>query len=183
MIDRKWFIRVECLRGLQVGKWEVPCSKNSLGYSVIIKGKVGRGGGLLCLSWAEVMLSSTVPPPGWAEAFSCPYMSRLGPQIIVYPVCREHVPGIINLLSSLGRMWVSPLCCLGSCLMLPLHGFVAKQACSLEPSFNLQGVSHTFSTYRPLMGLTNHLRCPFTLSLSVIQQIFSAVPCYKRPDA
>ena len=107
---------------------------------------------------------------------------QAGPQMIVFYVFREHL-GIINLLSSLGRMWVSPLCCLGSCLMLPLHGFVAKQACSLEPSFNLQGVSRTFSTYRPLMGLTNHLLCPFTLSLSVIQQIFSAVPCYKRPDA
>ena len=134
---------------------------------------MGRWKDLLCLSWVDVMLLSSAPPPGWAGEFSYPYRVKLGSQTILLCVwvnecvCREHVLGIINLLSSLGRMWVSPLRCLGSCLMLPLHGFVAKQACSLEPSFNLQGVSRTFSTYRPLMGLTNHLLCPFTLCLSV----------------
>ena len=48
-------------------------------------------------------------------------------------VCtEEHVLGIINLLSLLGRMWVSFHHCfvvLVVCLMLLLHGFVAKQAC------------------------------------------------------
>ena len=55
------------------------------------------------------MLPSSTSPPGWAGEFSYLYMAKLGPQIIIIIiyVCREHVLGIINLLSSLGRMWVS----------------------------------------------------------------------------
>ena len=62
------------------------------------------------------MLPSLVPPPSWAGEFFGSYMVKLGLQIIVCVcvcVCmcvharREHVPGIINLLSSLGRLWVS----------------------------------------------------------------------------
>ena len=53
--------------------------------------------------------------------------------MIVIHVCRERVLGIINILSSLGRMWVSLFYCLGACLMLLPHGFVAKQACLVLP--------------------------------------------------
>ena len=53
------------------------------------------------------MLPSSAPSSGWAEEFSCCYMFKLGSQIIVFYVCREHVLVIINLLSSVGRMWVS----------------------------------------------------------------------------
>ena len=38
----------------------------------------------LCLSWVAVMLPSSRPPPGWAGESSCPYMVKLGPQIIVF---------------------------------------------------------------------------------------------------
>ena len=63
------------------------------------------------------MLPSSAPLPVWAWEFSCPYMVKLGPQTIVLHVCREHVffflcikdeiINFINLLSLLGRMWVS----------------------------------------------------------------------------
>ena len=53
------------------------------------------------------MLPSSAPPPGWAGGFSCLYVVKLGPQIIVSYVCREQVLGIFNLLSLLGRMWIS----------------------------------------------------------------------------
>ena len=53
------------------------------------------------------MLLSAASPPGSAGGFSCPYMVKLGPQISVFHVFREHSLEIINLLSSLGRMWVS----------------------------------------------------------------------------
>ena len=45
--------------------------------------------------------------------FSCPFMVKLGSQMIgvcvvfFFNLCREHVLGIINLPSSLHRMWVS----------------------------------------------------------------------------
>ena len=51
------------------------------------------------------MLSSSAPPN--AKEFSCFYMVNLGTQIFIFLVCREHVLGITNLLSSLGKMWVS----------------------------------------------------------------------------
>ena len=53
------------------------------------------------------MLPSSALPPGWAGEFSCPYMVKLGPQMIVFYMCRQHILEIINLLSSLGSMWVS----------------------------------------------------------------------------
>ena len=71
------------------------------------------------------------PPPGWAGEFSRPYMVKLGAQIIVFYVCREHALGIINLLSSDGQdvSLMAPLFyCLGACLVLLLPGFIAKQA-------------------------------------------------------
>ena len=77
------------------------------------------------------MFLTSAPPPGWVGDFSCPCMVKLGSQIVVFYVCREHIPGIMNLLNSLGRMWVSPHRCpivLGR-LVLLLHGFVAKHVC------------------------------------------------------
>ena len=53
------------------------------------------------------MFLTSAAPPGWVGEFSCPYMVKLGSQIMVFYVCREHILGIMNLLSSLGRMWVS----------------------------------------------------------------------------
>ena len=95
-----------------------------LGYSFITKGKVGRGEAFLCLSWVDVMLPSSAPPPGWAGEFSCPCMVKLGPHIIVSHVCREYVVGSINLLSSLGRMWVSCLHCFSVLGYLPCFCFM-----------------------------------------------------------
>ena len=42
VVDKKWFIRIGHLWGLQVGEWEMPHPKNLLGYSFIIKGGVER---------------------------------------------------------------------------------------------------------------------------------------------
>ena len=42
---------------------------------------------------------------GLSREFSCLYMVKLGPQITVFYVYREHDLGIINLLSLLGSMW------------------------------------------------------------------------------
>ena len=107
VVDKKWFIRIGCLWGLQAGGQEMPWPKNLLGYSFIIKAKWRGGKVLLCLSWVDVMLPSSAPPPGWPGEFSCPSMVKVGPHIIVFHVCREHVVGSINLLSSLDRMCVS----------------------------------------------------------------------------
>ena len=86
----------------------------------------------LCLSWVDVMLPSSCPPPGWAGESSCPYMVKLDPQIIVFffffNVWKEHVLRIINLLNSLDRMWDSCHHCFIVWGLL-LHGFVVKQAC------------------------------------------------------
>ena len=82
-----------------------------------------------CLSF---LLPTSAPSPGCRRDFSRPYRVKLGPQIIVLHVCREHVLGISNFLSSLGSLWVSRHHCvivLGSGPMLLLPGFIAKPAC------------------------------------------------------
>ena len=43
VVDKKWFIRIGCLWGLQVGGWEMLHPKNLVGYNFIIRGEVGRG--------------------------------------------------------------------------------------------------------------------------------------------
>ena len=43
VVDKKWFIRIGCLWGLQVGEWEMLHLENLVGYSFITKGKVGHG--------------------------------------------------------------------------------------------------------------------------------------------
>ena len=85
------------------------------------------------------MLPSSAPAPGRAGKFSGPYMVKLGPQIIVFCVYREHVLWIINLLSSLGssgsRATIILLCGdVSSASVARLFanepaGFVAKQTC------------------------------------------------------
>ena len=43
VVDKKWFIRIGCLWGLQVGGWEMLHPKNLVGYNFIIRGEVERG--------------------------------------------------------------------------------------------------------------------------------------------
>ena len=119
---------------------------------------VGVGGkGLLSLSWVDIMFLSSVPPPGQAGKFTCPCIVRPGLSYStlekyfqftvrwgffnfekspfhkwLLSVCTEPVLGIINLLSSLGRMWVSRhlcfivwghvpcFCCMGLLLSKPV---------------------------------------------------------------
>ena len=62
-------------------------------------------------------------------------------------VCtEEHVLGVINLLNSLDKMWVSRYHCFivwwhvsGFCCMVLLLGFVVKQTCFLEWSLTYSG--------------------------------------------
>ena len=86
----------------------MPHPKNLLGYSFIIKKKKSGKGEKTSLSFlsrhhASIISSSSrlsrkvsVSLHGQARFTSC-----------CFYVCRDHVLGIINLLSSLVRMWVS----------------------------------------------------------------------------
>ena len=102
----------------------------TLGYSFIIKGKVGRGRASLSLlsrGRASVIRSS----PRLDKGVFLSYMVKLGSQTVDFYVWTEHVLGVINLLNSLGRMWNSFHHCFivwGAHLVLLLYGFVAKQA-------------------------------------------------------
>ena len=89
------------------------------------------------------MLPSSAPPPGWAGGFSCPCVVKLGPQVIVFYVCREHVQGIINLLNSLAGCGsqapvallfggMSPASVAWFYCQASLLGFVVKNTCFLE---------------------------------------------------
>ena len=99
----------------QVGEG-MPCPKNFLDYSFIIKEKVGRerrtslsflsrrcASIISSFCHASIISSSS----SWAGEFSCPYVVKLSPQIsgffFFFHVCKKHILGIINLLSSLCR--------------------------------------------------------------------------------
>ena len=74
VIDKKWFIRIARLWGLQASRWVLLCPKYLAGYVFTITGKVGRGKDhLLPHSWVDIALASAAPPPGRAGEFSCPY--------------------------------------------------------------------------------------------------------------
>ena len=107
VVDKKWFIRIGCLWGLQAGGQEMPWPKNLLGYSFIIKGKVERGRrtslSFLSRRYASIIGSSS--RLGRGVFLSLHGQAR--PTNYCLDVCREHVVGLINLLSSLDRMWVS----------------------------------------------------------------------------
>ena len=94
----------------------MPHHKNLLGYNFIIKGKVGRGR-RTSLSFLSRCHASIISSSRLSRGVFLSLMVKLGPQVIVFPGCREHVLGIINLVSSLGRMWVSCHHCFIACSM------------------------------------------------------------------
>ena len=53
----------------------------------------GGGEDLLCLSCVDIMLPLSASPPGWAGELPCAYMVKLGPQVVVFHMCREHALG------------------------------------------------------------------------------------------
>ena len=86
----------------------VLCAENLLGYRHIIKGKVSRGRRTSLafltrchasiISFSSRIEQGSLLVPTWSS-----YVHRL----LVFHVCREHVLGIINLLTSMCRTWVS----------------------------------------------------------------------------
>ena len=157
------------MRDLQAGWWEdaVPWEHTGLQFSQTESGEREDSH-----SWVDVMLPLSAPPPGWAAGFVGPYTVKQGPQSTVFHVCRKHVLEIINLLSFLGRMWVSchcfivlehvpSFCCMVLCLSKLVRVIINLQG---SPVFCV--LFFFFFSYNLLVGLTNHLHCPSTLSLS-----------------
>ena len=87
----------------------MPCPENLLGYSFIIEGKVGRSRRtpLSFLSKLDFFITSSSSRLGRGVFLSLDGQARSTDGCFF--MCRECILGIINLLSSLGRMWVS--CC------------------------------------------------------------------------
>ena len=130
VIDKKWFIRIGCLWGLQAGRREMPHPRNLLGYSFIIKGKVGRGRRTSLPFLSRCHASITSSSSRLSRGVFLSLVVKLGPQVTVFHVCREHVLGTVNLVSSLGRYGSHAAIVLlfTARLLLPLHGFVTKPA-------------------------------------------------------
>ena len=132
----------------------VPCELTRLQFYNQSKSGEERRPSLSFLSKEDIMFSSLTPPSGCTEEFSCPWVVKLVPHIIDFYVCREHTLGIINLLSSLGRIWVSYHYC------FIVWGYVLL---SSKPAFLshhwLTWLSHLFSSYSSLEGNGNPLQC------------------------
>ena len=75
VIDKKWFIRIVHLWGLQVGRWALHCPGYIVGYNFIIKGRVERGekDHLLPHYWVDIIPPSSAPPPACAGEFYYSY--------------------------------------------------------------------------------------------------------------
>ena len=139
LID-EWFIRIGHLWGLQAGKWEMPHPKNSLGYSFIIKGKVGSGR-RTSLSFLSRCHGSIISS-----------FSRLSRGVFLFLHCltgstnhcfscvQRTCPRDDELTELTGQMWVSCHHCFmcGACPVFLLHGFVAKQGCLFNKSPNVK---------------------------------------------
>ena len=81
--------------------------KNFLGYSFINSGRVGRG---RRTSWSFLSRHHTSIISSSSRLTRAVFLSLHGQARstnLVFQVCRERVLGIINLLSFLGRIWVS----------------------------------------------------------------------------
>ena len=121
-----------------MGEQEEAAPENLVGYSFIIRGRVERGkrphsSSFLSRCHAYIINSSSRCGAG---DFFVPTWSSQNCKTYFKSVYNEHLSilGIINLLSSLGRMWVScphetMFYCFEVCLVLLLCSFVAKQAC------------------------------------------------------
>ena len=135
----------------------MPCPENLLVYHFIIKGKVGRGRrpslSFLSRHHASVISSSSRLTRGvllslHGEVRSTDYCFLCVQR--VYP----------NLLSSLGKVWVSFYHCFIVLGLVLCFCSVVKQACFVwwlsKPflsNHQLTGVPHIFSTYNSLVGL------------------------------
>ena len=98
VIDKKWFIRLGTLVKL-IGRRARGCHLENL---------------LECHSWMDVILPSSAPPPGWAGEFFCPYMIKLGQQIIVpSSMCAESMSWLTELTEQDVGLMLSWFYCLG----------------------------------------------------------------------
>ena len=80
--------------------------------------KCGEGEkNFLLFFWVDIMLPSSVPPPGWAGEFSCPFRGKLDPQIIAFHVCRQHVLGFPG-----GSVVKNPPANVGDAGLIPVSG-------------------------------------------------------------
>ena len=165
VIDKKWFIRIGCLWGLQESRREgaAPWVLSGLYFYNQRNGGRERRPSLSFLSRHHASIISSSSRLG--REVSCPCLVKLGPQIIVFYVCGEHVLRIIKPLSSLDRMLVSYHHCfifwehvLWFLCMVLLLSKLAWFCGSADPLswviINFRGLPHFFSIYNPLVGLT-----------------------------
>ena len=142
--DKKWFIRIGCLWCLQVGRQEGTMPWELTGLQFHNQRKMGRGR-KTSLSFLSRHHASII---SFSFSFSKGVSLTLHGQArsinyCFFIVCRERVLGIINLLTSLGRIWISchhwfivwrhvSCFCLMVLLLSKPSCFVVKQTVFLE---------------------------------------------------
>lgn len=142
-----------------------------LGYNSV-KQKVGRGK-RTSLSFLSRCPASLISSSSRSSRGLCwPLHSQAGSTKCCFSCLQRACPRDHQLTELTGQnVGFMPLFyCFGACPVLRLHGFVLKQTCSSESSLTCWGLlfflPFFFLIYNLLVGLTNHLHCPSTLSLS-----------------
>ena len=128
VIDKEWSIEIGRLWGLQEARWESAMLESLLGYSFIIKRKVGTAR-RPSLSFLSRHPASIISFSKLSRGVFLSFHGQARSTNYCFLCVQRTCP---NLLSSLGRMLgLMPLLfyCLGACLVLLLLGLVAKQAC------------------------------------------------------
>ena len=101
----KWFIRTEHLWGLRMGRWGAAAPQELTGYSFTIKGKAGRRR-RHSLSFLSRRHASIISISRLIRGVFLSLYDQDSSKNYCF-LCREHILGFTNLLSLLGKMWVS----------------------------------------------------------------------------
>ena len=128
--DKKWFVRIGHLWGLQVGGQGGAVPWKLTGLQFIIKGKMGRGRrtSLTFLSRRPVFIISS---SSRLSTGVFPSASSWVHKWLFFMCAESMSSGSLNCWAHWAGCGLMPplFHCLGACLVLLLHGFVAKRAC------------------------------------------------------
>ena len=127
----KWFIRIESLWGLHVGRWGAAAPRELTGYSFIVKGKAERGR-RCSLSFLSRCHASIISISRLIRGVFLSLYDQASSRNYCFFVCVQRAyPGVHSLTELTGQdtAFMPPLFYFEACLGLLLHSFVAKQAC------------------------------------------------------
>ena len=132
VVDKKCFIRIGCLWGLQAGGRATLHPENLEGYSFIIKGKGTGGKDLLCLFWVDIMFFIISSFSKFSRGVFLSLRGQARSTNYWFSCVQRAYPKDQWFTELTGQdVGLKPplFYCFEACPVLQVHGFVAKRAC------------------------------------------------------